>query len=319
MQPLDLDPNKVLFFPVTPFSADDEVDLDLYRQHLHRSLEHNPGAVFAACGTGEYHTLALAEFDAVVKAAVETVAARVPVFAGVGGPIAHAKHCAKAAAQAGADGLLVLPPYLVGAPQRGLIDYITEIADQSDLGLILYHRGNAQLSSDSVAELFHNPKVVGLKDGVGDLALAQQFVLIAREHEALQPGRKISFFNGLLTAELSQSAYDGIGVPYYSSAVFAMAPDVANSYLRALRGGNRHLVERLLEHFYVPLVRLRDECPGFAVALIKAGVRLTGLDVGPVRPPLIDPEPEQIQRLSNLIDKARVVIAEDAVAQRVAQ
>lgn len=58
----------------------------------------------------------------------------------------------------------------------------------------------------------------------------------------------------------------------------------------------------LLREFYTPLVRLRDETPGFGVSLIKAGLRLRGLPVGPVRPPLVDPTPEQESRLRAILD-----------------
>ncbi|MDY7100885.1 MAG: 5-dehydro-4-deoxyglucarate dehydratase [Actinomycetota bacterium] len=297
--------DRVLFFPVTPFTPDDEVDLDRFGDHLADRLTHRPGAVFAACGTGEFHTLSVDEHRRLAERAVAVTDGAVPVICGAGGPLGHARACARSAADAGADGLLAMPPYLVGAPQQGLVAYVEAIAAVSDLELVVYHRANAQLTPATVERLFANPKVVGVKDGVGDLAIAQQFVLAAAH-----AGRTgASFFNGLLTAELTQAAYDGIGVPYYSSAAFAMVPDVATAYLGALRRGDDELRHQLLEAFYLPLVALRDETRGFAVALIKAGVRLEGLDVGPVRPPLVDPDPEQLDRLRRIIDDGRKVLA----------
>lgn len=299
-----LDRDRVLFFPVTAFDAEGRVDVATTAEHIASRLPHGPGGVFAACGTGEFHALGVEEYRAVVGAAVETVAGTVPVITGVGGPLGHALGCARAAASAGADGLLVMPPYLVGAPQDGLVAYIEAIAAVSDLDLVVYHRNNAQFRPATVERLFATAKVVGVKDGVGDLAVAQQFVLAAE-----RAGRgEASFFNGLLTAEVSQAAYDGIGVPYYSSASFAMAPDIATAYLRALRNHDEITRRRLLTEFYEPLVVLRDEVPGFAVSLIKAGVRLDGLDVGPVRPPLTDPDPDQIDRLAAIVDRGRAAL-----------
>jgi 5-dehydro-4-deoxyglucarate dehydratase len=60
-------------------------------------------------------------------------------------------------------------------------------------------------------------------------------------------------------------------------------------------------MDELLRVFYLPLVALRDETPGFAVSLVKAGARLRGAKVGGVRPPLRDPNPDQIDRLERIL------------------
>lgn len=297
-------PDRVLFFPVTAFDDQDRIDAELVEQHISERVDHAPGAVFAACGTGEFHALSHSDYGTVVDAAVRATAGRVPVLPGAGGPLGHAIACAQEAERLGADGLLVLPPYLVNGPQRGLIDYVSKIASATDLPLIVYHRATAQFRPESVRELLDIPSVVGLKDGVGDLALAQQFV-----RQAAAADKEVLFFNGLLTAEMTQSAYNAIGVPMYSSAVFAMAPDIAVGFFTALRSGDHELQRRLLDHFYTPLIALRDETPGFAVSLIKAGVRLGGLAVGSVRAPLIDPDSEQTERLAVLLSAGRELLS----------
>jgi 5-dehydro-4-deoxyglucarate dehydratase len=205
---------------------------------------------------------------------------------------------------AGADALLVLPPYLVNGTQAGLVAYVEAIAAASALPVVIYHRGNAQYSVDSVRRLAQNPKVVGFKDGTGDVGLAQQIVRAVGE-----TGRDdFAFFNGLLTAELTQAAYRGIGIPLYSSAAFAMIPEVANAYYRAYVEGDEARRLRILDAFYVPLVQLRDETPGFGVSLIKTGLRLGGLPVGGVRAPLVDPTPEQEERLAAILAAGRVLL-----------
>lgn len=296
-------PDRVLFFPVTAFDDKGRVDAGLVEQHIAERVEHAPGAVFPACGTGEFHALSLAEYTVVVDAAVRATKGRVPVLAGAGGQLGHAIACAQEAERLGADGLLVLPPYLVNGPQRGLVDYVKRIAESTDLPLIVYHRGNARFSPDSVRALLRLPQVIGIKDGTGDLAVAQRFV-----REAAASGREILFFNGLLTAEMSQAAYSAIGVPLYSSAAFAMAPDIAVAFFEAMRTGDQQTQARLLDGFYAPLIDLRDETAGFAVSLIKAGVRLGGLPVGSVRAPLIDPTEEQTDRLAQLLAAARELL-----------
>lgn len=287
----------VLFFPVTPFDAGDNLNAEVFEEHLSRALAFSPGAVFPACGTGEFHALDEREYDTLVRVAVSTVRGAVPVVAGSGGSVAQARSMARAAAEGGADALLVLPPYLVSAPQRGLVEYVLAVASASDLPVIVYNRGLATFTPASIAQLLDDPRVIGVKDGVGDVAAAQQFTLAA----ARAGRRDVLFFNGLLTAELSQRAYRSIGVPLYSSAVFAMAPEIANAFFDAYANDDTARQDDLLYGFYEPLVGLRDRVPGYGVSLIKAGLRLRGMDVGSVRPPLVDPAPDDLRELERLL------------------
>ena len=300
--------NGVLFFPVTPVGADGEVELAVLTEHVRRGVAAGPGAVFTACGTGEFHALEVGEFARVVGATTSAVDRRVPVFAGAGGSIAQAKQFARAAADVGADGLLLLPPYLVGMPQQGLIDYVGAIAAETDLQIVVYHRANARFSEQGAVAVAQLPTVVGLKDGVGDIDLMGRIVQAVRESSA-GAETDFQFFNGLPTAEASQRAYRAIGVPLYSSAVFAFAPDIALAYYAALERSDERLLDALLSRVYYPLVRLRDRTPGYAVALVKAGVRLTGLDAGGVRPPLVDPTKDEVAQLAEIVTSGRAVLA----------
>ena len=294
----------ILFFPVTPFSHDGTIDHELLAQHVGRGVDSGAGGVFPACGTGEFHALSAGEAASVVRTAVSAVAGRVPVIAGAGGTLGHAIEVAKAASDAGADGLLVLPPYMVSGTQAGLISYVEQIAAAAELPVIAYHRGIAQYSVDMMRRLAQNPRVVGFKDGTGDIGDAQLIVRAVAE-----AGRDdFAFFNGLLTAELTQAAYRGIGIPLYSSAAFAMIPEVANAYYRAYVGGDETRRLELLDGFYRPLVALRDETPGFGVSLIKTGLRLQGMPVGSVRAPLVDPTPDQERRLAEILDAGRALL-----------
>ncbi|WP_062348233.1 5-dehydro-4-deoxyglucarate dehydratase [Herbidospora yilanensis] len=277
-----MDLSGVLFFPVTPFDADGRVAEGVLAEHVRGGLAHGPGAVFAACGTGEFSSLSEEEHARVVAVAAEQTAGRVPLFAGAGGPLGAALRHARTAREAGADGVLLLPP--AGRGPR-YADYVRAVAAEG-VPVILYARDHLVLSPREVLTLAGIPGVVGLKDGVGDIDLTQRIV-------RAMDGRDFTFFNGLPTAELTMPAYRAIGVGLYSSAVFAFAPEIAVAY----RQGN----ERLLSEFYVPLVELRSKVPGYAVSLVKAGVRLRGLDAGPVRPPLADLAPDHLAELDRLI------------------
>jgi 5-dehydro-4-deoxyglucarate dehydratase len=300
-------PSGPLFFPVTAYGADGSVDLDTYRAHVREGVTAGAAAVFACCGTGEFHALTPEEFEACVRAAVEETAGRVPVVAGAGYGTALAVRYARLAEAAGADGLLALPPYLVVAGQEGLLRHYREVAAATALPVIVYQRDNAVFTPETVVELARSEGIIGLKDGLGDLDLMQRIVSAVRTEV---PGDFL-YFNGLPTAEQTQLAYQAVGVPLYSSAVFCFAPEIALAFHRALVDGDRATADRLLDGFYRPFVELRARGRGYAVSLVKAGVRMRGLDVGEVRPPLHEPGEDHVKQLAQITERGYALLEEE--------
>lgn len=301
-------PTGPLFFPVTAYGPDGSLDLDTFRAHVRRGIDAGAAAVFACCGTGEFHALTPEEFETCVAAAVEETAGRVPVVAGAGYGTALAVRYARLAHAAGADGLLAMPPYLVIAGQEGLLRHYREVAAATPLPVIVYQRDNAVLTPETVVGLARTDGIIGLKDGLGDLDLMQRIVSAVRTDA---PGDFL-YFNGLPTAEQTQLAYAAIGVTLYSSAVFCFAPEIALAFHRALATGDESTTHRLLDGFYRPFVELRAQGRGYAVSLVKAGVRLRGLDVGEVRPPLHEPGEDHVKQLAQLIERGYALLEEDA-------
>ncbi|MGW0970231.1 5-dehydro-4-deoxyglucarate dehydratase [Streptomyces sp. NPDC002516] len=299
-------PSGPLFFPVTAYGPDGAVDPGVCGEHVRRGVEAGAAAVFVCCGTGEFHALVPEEFEACVRAAVEAAGGRVPVVAGAGYGTALAVRYARLAESAGADGLLAMPPYLVSAGQEGLLRHYREIAAATSLDVIVYQRDNAVFTPASVVELARTEGIIGFKDGLGDLDLMQRIVSAVRSGT---PGDFL-YFNGLPTAELTGLAYRGLGITLYSSAVFCFAPEIALAFHRALNTGDDTTVNRLLDGFYRPFADLRALGRGYAVALVKAGVRLRGLDVGEVRPPLSEPAEDHVKQLAQLIDRGYALIEE---------
>ncbi|MFC8425328.1 5-dehydro-4-deoxyglucarate dehydratase [Streptomyces sp. NPDC057236] len=299
-------PSGPLFFPVTAYGPDGSVDLDTYRLHVRRGVEAGAAAVFACCGTGEFHALTPEEFELCVTAAVEAAGGRVPVVAGAGYGTALAVRYARLAERAGADGLLAMPPYLVRAAQEGLLRHYRRLAAATSLPVIVYQRDNAVFTPGSVVELAHTEGIVGLKDGLGDLGLMQRTVSAVRAEGPAD----FLYFNGLPTAELTQPAYGGIGITLYSSAAFCFVPEIALACHTAFRTGDTATAHRLIDGFYRPFVELRDRGSGYAVSLVKAGVRLRGLDVGEVRPPLHEPAGDHVKQLARLIERGHALLEE---------
>ncbi|MDH6519929.1 5-dehydro-4-deoxyglucarate dehydratase [Streptomyces sp. SAI-135] len=299
-------PSGPLFFPVTAYGPDGSPDLAVYRAHVRRGVDAGAAAVFACCGTGEFHALTPEEFERCVRAAVEETAGRVPVVAGAGYGTALAVRYARLAEAAGADGLLAMPPYLVVAGQEGLLRHYREVAAATALPVIVYQRDNAVFTPETVVQLARTEGIIGLKDGLGDLDLMQRTVSAVRTEA---PGDFL-YFNGLPTAEQTQLACQAIGVPLYSSAVFCFAPEIALAFHRALVDGDRATADRLLDGFYRPFVELRARGRGYAVSLVKAGVRMRGLDVGEVRPPLHEPDEDHVKQLAQIIERGYALLEE---------
>lgn len=285
--------NGVLSFPLTSFHDDGSLDPDGFRTYVADRIATGPGAVFPACGTGEFFSLDEDEYRQVVTITVEEAGGRVPVVAGIGYGWAQAVRFARIAEEAGADALLVLPHYLVAAPQDGLVAQLEQIAARTRLPLIAYQRGQVAFTVGSLKRIAAIPTVIGLKDGHSDLDRLQRLTLAAPEG--------FLFFNGAATAEIQARAYATVGIPAYSSAVHAFAPEIANAFFTAFQDGDDGTVEKLLRDFYVPLVELRDRVPGYAVSLVKAAARLRGRPVGPVRAPLTDPSAADLADLKMLL------------------
>jgi 5-dehydro-4-deoxyglucarate dehydratase len=284
----------LLSFPVTHFNEQYDFVEPPYREHIAWLLEHRPAALFAAGGTGEFFSLALDEFSRVVSAAVSEVAGRAPVIAGCGYGTRTAIQFARAAEQAGADGLLLLPPYLVNAEAAGLIAHAQAVCDSTPLGVIFYNRDNAILDESALEKLCQScSNLIGFKEGVGDLEL------MTRIHARL--GDRLVYVGGLPTAETFALPYLEIGVTTYSSAIFNFLPKFAQDFYAAVRRRDHDAVLTKLREFILPFVAIRRRRKGYAVSIIKAGMKAVGRSAGPVRPPLTELDATEMDELTRLI------------------
>lgn len=284
----------LLSFPVTHFADDLGFDEAGYRKHLSWLSEHPVAGLFAAGGTGEGFSLTFEETDRVVRAAVEEVAGVVPVLAPATGSTANAVAQAQAAEAAGADGLLLMPPYLTEASQAGLVEHVSRVCAATSLGVIVYSRANAVLRDAAVAEIAdRNPTLIGFKDGVGNIE--QMTRTYARV------GDRLIYIGGLPTAETFALPLLQLGVSTYSSALFNFAPAWAIEFYDAVRAQDRDEVYRRLSEFVLPYLDIRDRTSGYAVSIVKGGLAAIGRPAGPVRPPLTDLRADEVDELRDLI------------------
>ncbi len=284
----------LLSFPVTHFTADGEFNEASYRRHLQWLSDTKLAALFAAGGTGEYFSLTLDEYSKVVGAAVNETAGSMPILAGCGYGTRTAIEFAHAAEKAGANGLLLFPPYLVNPDQDGLFRHVKAICEATRLGVIVYNRDNAIATDVTIARMCDAcPNLVGFKDGVGDLELMMKIYL--------RMGDRLTYIGGLPTAETFALSYLEMGVTTYSSAIFNFMPKWATAFYAAVRRRDHAFVAQEMRDFVVPYLAIRDRRKGYAVSIVKAGVRLAGHDCGPVRTPLSDLTAEEMAQLKELI------------------
>jgi 5-dehydro-4-deoxyglucarate dehydratase len=291
----------LLSFPVTHFDAEGRFAEERYRHHCAWLLEYDIAGLFAAGGTGEFFSLTPAEVESVVHAAVREAAGRVPVIAGCGYGTAIAVGMARAAERAGADGVLLLPPYLVTGSQEGLIAHVEAVCKSVSLGVIVYNRDNVVLEERGLETLCERcPNLVGYKDGIGDIELMTR--IYARM------GDRLTYIGGLPTAETFAAPYLEMGVTTYSSAIFNFMPEWALHFYHSVRNRNHEEVMRQLRDFVLPYIAIRNRGQGYAVSIVKAGLDVIGRPAGSVRPPLTGLLPSERAELKTLIEAQRGTI-----------
>ena len=284
----------LLSFPVTPFKPDYSFDEATYRSNMDWLCGYEVAGLFAAGGTGEFFSLTPAEVARVVAVAVDETKGRTPVLAGTGYGTALATEIAVSAEKAGADGLLLLPPYLMHSEQEGLAAHVEAVCASTRLGVIVYNRDNAMLNEDTLARLCDRcPNLVGYKDGVGDIELMTRV--------RARIGDRLTYVGGLPTAETFALPYLDMGVTTYSSAVFNFVPEFATAFYAAVCRRDHATIDAGLKNFILPLIAIRNRKKGYAVSIIKAGMKVIGRDSGPVRSPLTNLNESETAELAALV------------------
>nr|WP_246594457.1 5-dehydro-4-deoxyglucarate dehydratase [Mameliella sediminis] len=289
----DIIRSGLLSFPVTPFDGEDRFNPAAFSAHLEWLSPHKIAGLIVAGGTGELFSLTPSEVIEVVKTARAAQPGQ-PVIAGCGYGTKLACEMARGIEAAGGDGILLLPHYLIGAPQDGIEAHIRAVCKSTNMGVIVYNRGQSVCSAETLARLVEEcPNLIGFKDGTGDIDTVKRITVGL--------GDRLAYIGGMPTHELFAQAFRGAGVDTYSSAVFNFVPETALAFHAAFAAGDDATCEQMLRDFYYPFAKVRDRKTGYAVSAIKAGVALRGFDTGPVRSPLTDLTGEEREMLRDVI------------------
>ncbi len=216
---------------VTPF-ADGRIDPGTFEILVDRQATHGSQGVVVTGTSGEPSLLTVAERLELVRAAVRAADGRLPVVAATGTEsLASTLELSVDAAKAGADALLVVTPYYIRPPQRGLAEYFVEVARQVELPVLIYHipgRASVSLEVDTIASITERaPNVVGMKHASAELAIVTEVL-----HRI---GPEFRVFVGLEELSLPMLAVGGCGL---MNAVGNLVPDRVAALWQAVDGGD---------------------------------------------------------------------------------
>jgi len=281
----------VIAFPVTPFKEDLSLDLPGLHENLNKLLEYPVSALVAAGGTGEMYSLTPAEYLRVIELTALAVEDRVPVIAGVGFGQRLGIEMAQAAEKAGADGILVFPPYYPQADDEGLFEYYRSIGNATRLGMILYSRDWTRFTPVMVERLTAIPNLVAWKDGQGDIRQLQAIMN--------RVGERLHWIGG--AGDDLVGAYYSTGIRTFTSSIATVAPALSLKLHELAAAEDSEALTELLETCVIPLYELRSRRRGYEVAAMKAMMDMVGLNGGPVRPPLVNVTPQELDELRTIL------------------
>ncbi|MGI8528349.1 MAG: 4-hydroxy-tetrahydrodipicolinate synthase [Geodermatophilaceae bacterium] len=277
---------RVLTAMVTPFTADGALDVAGAQRLASHLVDDGccDGLVLSGT-TGESPTTSDEEKHTLLAAVLEAVGDRASVLAGVGtNDTAHTVQLARMAADAGADGLLVVTPYYSRPPQDGLARHFQTVADATDLPVMLYDipvRTGVPLEVETLVRLAEHPRIVAVKDAKGDLG-AVSWTLARTD---------LAYYCGEDMLNLPMIAVGAVGV--VSVVGHVVGPRLREMLDAYDKGDTAHAaaVHSGLLPVYTGTFRTQG------VILTKATLALLGLPGGPVRSPLVDATDEQVARL----------------------
>ncbi len=273
----------------TPMHADGSVNYERLESLIDFQIENGTDSIIICGTTGESSTLSEEEHVECIKVAITRAAGRVPVIAGTGSNSTEtAIYLTKEAEEAGADGALIVTPYYNKATQKGLVAHYTEIAKHTDLPIILYNvqsRTGVNIAPQTTVTLARTcENIVGIKEASGNISQVATLMQLA--------DGCIDLYSGNDDEVVPLLSLGGIGViSVFSNICPRDSHDIVARYLAGDTKGSLALQLKAL-----PLMHeLFNEVNPIPV---KTAMNMLGMEVGPLRMPLTEIEPEHKARLA---------------------
>ncbi|MFQ5699847.1 MAG: 4-hydroxy-tetrahydrodipicolinate synthase [Myxococcota bacterium] len=280
---------------VTPFRKG-EVDLEAYASQIEHQVRCGSHGLLVNGTSAEPSTLTIEERNRLVSTAVEVADGRLPVIAATGSQsFAETLELTRHAERAGADALLVVTPYYIRPPQRGLVQYYTELCRTTSLPVLIYHipgRAAVGLELESLEQILEAaPNLVGMKHAVDDLGF------VTRALERL--GRGFRIFVGLEELSFPMLALGACGM---MNAVANVDPARVAALYEAVAAGD---LERARNLHYALAELNRSVFFDTNPIPVKYMMRRLGLlERNEHRLPMCPPTPELASRLDRVLAQA---------------
>ncbi len=273
---------------ITPFLANGEVNYDKLEELLEEQISGGTDAIISCGTTGESSTMSHEEHMEVVRFTCQVVKNRIPVIAGTGSnSTREAIHLSEAAQEAGANGLLLVTPYYNKATQGGLIAHYTAVAQSVKVPILLYHipgRTGVTMKPETIVSLCREvPNIVGVKEASADFSAIAQIMNLA--------DGKVDLYSGNDDQIVPLLSLGGKGViSVLSNVAPGQTHEICETYLK---GDCKKSCELQLKA--IPLIHALF-CEVNPIP-VKAAMNLMGKEVGPLRLPLTEMEPQNQKRL----------------------
>lgn len=281
---------------VTPFDSDGELDVVAGRDLAAHLVEQGIDALVLAGTTGESPTTTDEEKVALLKAVREEVGDKAHIIAGAGSnDTRHAAAMAKSAAEAGADGLLVVTPYYSKPSQAGVEAHFRAVAEATDLPVCLYDipgRSGIPIDSGTIRKLAEVDTIQAVKDAKGDFL----------EASTLIQETGLAWYSGDDPLNLPWLAVGATGM---ISVVGHAAPKALRELVTAYETGDLARAREINANTLNVLARQQGALGG--VTFAKAALRLQGIEVGDPRLPVAAATDEQVERLREEMTQAGVL------------
>jgi 4-hydroxy-tetrahydrodipicolinate synthase len=293
-------PHGIVASSITPFGDDGDIAFDKVRLHIDWLLEQGVDGISPLGSSGEFTALEIADRQRLLEAAIDTVGGRTPVLAGThhyttAGTIRLSVH----AEQAGADALLIVPPYYMVPTRAQVMDHYRAVAAAVSIPVVLYHNVinvGMELRADEILKLHEEGVLAGVK--FSHSAAATIFDLVQGG------GEDLTVYVGVDTVAFEGLCYGAHG---WISGIPSIAPRAARRLYEAIAVAGDLAAAREEWQRLLPLVRLEfggigegDEPHWFSI--MKAALNLLiGSGIGEPVPPLAALSPEHLQELTNVL------------------
>lgn len=283
---------------ITPMNQDESVNYDKLEELVNFHIDNDTDSIVIVGTTGEGSTLTLEEHLKCIEKTVEFVKGRIPVIAGTGSNCtATACELTKDARNVGADAALIVSPYYNKSTQKGLIKHYSTIADACDIPIILYNipgRTGVNIQPDTIAELFKTKEnIVGVKEATGDFAQMARTMYLT--------DGMIEFYSGEDAMVVPLLSMGGLGV---ISVVANIAPKNVHDMIMSYFQGDGATAMKMQREM-IPLVEALF-CEVNPIP-VKHALNLMGMDVGPLRAPLCEMEPANLEKLKKAMKEYGII------------